>query len=394
MKKVLSLLIVFTVFFISESYGTLSERKICLNMIVKDESKVIERCLKSVIPIIDYWVIVDTGSTDGTQEIIKKYMKDIPGELHEEPWQNFEYNRNHALKLTKDKADYVFFIDADEQLRFDKDFMMPKLEKDFYHVMIEYGGSRYTRVLLIKSCLDWEWKGVVHEALYCDDAKSSGILKSIANVVTSDGCRSYDPSIFLKDAKLLEDALKKDPKNTRNAFYLAQSYRDAGKHLESIKAYEKRSKMGGWDQEVFWSLYQIGLMRENLKMDLDSIEDSYYAAYVYRPNRAEPLYRLANYYRMQGKYNKCYAIAKLALTIPYPSDLLFVEDWIYQWGLLMEYSVSAYWSGKYLEALSATNKLKKNPNIPDYVVKQADENLKWINQKLSEKFSDAKIAVK
>jgi len=43
---------------------------VCLNMIVKNESEVITRCLKSVLPLIDYWVISDTGSTDGTQKII------------------------------------------------------------------------------------------------------------------------------------------------------------------------------------------------------------------------------------------------------------------------------------------------------------------------------------
>lgn len=59
---------------------------ICLNMIVKNESAIIEKCLASAKPFIDYWVIVDTGSNDGTQQIIQKFMKDIPGELHEKPW--------------------------------------------------------------------------------------------------------------------------------------------------------------------------------------------------------------------------------------------------------------------------------------------------------------------
>src|ERR1700722_1540445 len=61
------------------------KKTICLNMIVKNESKVIRRCLQSVLPFIDTWVIVDTGSNDGTQKIIKDFMLEhqIPGELHE-----------------------------------------------------------------------------------------------------------------------------------------------------------------------------------------------------------------------------------------------------------------------------------------------------------------------
>ena len=98
------------------------EKTICLNMIVKNESRAIEKCLSSVKNHIDYWVIVDTGSTDGTQEIIRKQLETIPGELHERPWKNFGENRQEALKLAKGRGDYLFFIDADDFLEYEKDF--------------------------------------------------------------------------------------------------------------------------------------------------------------------------------------------------------------------------------------------------------------------------------
>ena len=68
-------------------------------MIVKNESKVIRRCLESVLPLVDYWVIVDTGSTDGTQQIILECLKEVPGFLHERPWVDFSHNRNEAIAL-------------------------------------------------------------------------------------------------------------------------------------------------------------------------------------------------------------------------------------------------------------------------------------------------------
>src|SRR3569832_865962 len=141
-------------------------KTVCLNMIVKDESKVIERCLNSVKPLIDYWVIVDTGSSDQTREIIQATLKEIPGELHQRAWENFEVNRNGALQLAKGKGDYLLFIDADEVLSCENGFNFPPLENDFYLFIVknEINGiisSEYYRTLLVNNHLPWQWKGVI-----------------------------------------------------------------------------------------------------------------------------------------------------------------------------------------------------------------------------------------
>ena len=108
-------------------------RSVCLNMIVKNESHVIRRCLASLKPVIDYWVIVDTGSVDGTQEVIREYLQDIPGELHERPWVDFAYNRNEALALAKNLSDYLLFIDADDTLVFAVEAVLPPLSEGAYY---------------------------------------------------------------------------------------------------------------------------------------------------------------------------------------------------------------------------------------------------------------------
>src|SRR5260370_33462938 len=110
---------------------------ICLNMIVKNETPVITRCLASVRPFVDYWVIVDTGSTDGTQDIIRAALACIPGELHERPWRDFAHNRNEALELARDKGDYLLFIDADDRLRAPDGFGWPDLVQDAYYLHSE-----------------------------------------------------------------------------------------------------------------------------------------------------------------------------------------------------------------------------------------------------------------
>jgi len=374
--------------FISLVFGVSAEEQkkktICLNMIVKNESKVIKRCLTSLKPIIDYWVILDTGSTDGTQKIITDFMKDIPGELHEEPFVNFEYSRNKALDFAKNKAEYIVFIDADEFFEIPPKYEMPKLDKDFYHVTTEFGGTDYARVLLIKNDLNWRWVGVLHEAITCPQAFTSDVLPGIKNIVRTDGARSTDPQKFQKDAKLLENALKDDPENTRYIFYLAQSYRDAGDFDKSIEWYQKRIEKGGWDQELFWSMLQIARMQEAQGKPAEVLLPAYYKAFNYRSSRAEPIYQLANYYRLKEDYAAGYLMASIGTKIPLSKDLLFVERWIYDYGLPLEQSICAYWIGKFDECRDISLKILAIPKLPNHVKECVERNLSLANKKLAD----------
>lgn len=363
-----------------------SHPTICLNMIVKDESQVITRCLTSVLPLIDSLVIVDTGSTDGTQSIIKEFMAKhgIAGELHERPWVNFAHNRNEALNLAKGKSDYLLFIDADEYFVYEPDFTLPKLNKDYYYITVSYSGTKYSRIHLIKNQPVWQWVGVVHEVL-CPSATSSfATLEKVTNTITTEGARSRDPEKYHKDAQVLEEALKENPDNTRYVFYLAQSYRDSGDYSLALKNYEKRADMGGWDQEVFYALYQIGAMQEALEMPVDVIINSYKRAYQYRPARIEPLYQIARLYRLKGDYNAGYSIAKIAQTVPVSQDLLFVQQWIYDYGILLERSICAYYMGNIEECQQISLELLKRKNLPANERACIESNLGYANAKLLE----------
>lgn len=359
---------------------------VCLNMIVKNESAVITRCLASVLPLIDYWVIVDTGSTDNTQNIIKNFMKEknVPGELHERPWKNFGHNRNEALQLAKNKGDYVFFIDADEYVSLEPGFKLPELDKDFYYITMSFGGTYYGRTALINNHLNWEWAGVLHEAVTCPEAKTSGTIEKAYNVVVTDGARSQDPLKFEKDAAVLEEALLEEPNNTRYVFYLAQSYMDCGKNELAIQNYEKRVKMGGWDQEVFYSLLKIANIEERMGKPFDVLVKSYKRAFDYRKTRAEPLYYLAHLYRMKDDFKTAYKIAKIGASIPDSKDVLFIQHWIYDYGLPLELSVNAYWTGRYKECKQISEKLLKR-DLPENIRECVQANLEFANSKLREK---------
>lgn len=359
---------------------------ICLNMIVKNETDVITRCIGSLLPVIDTWVIVDTGSTDGTQKVIKDFMeaKGVAGELYERPWVNFSHNRNEALELAKGKADYTLFIDADEYWSYEPNFELPILDKDFYYVQVAFGGMRYGRIALVKSILPWKWEGVLHEAISPLLGATSGNLENVFNVVTTEGARSKDPDKYKKDAEVLEAALLKEPNHNRYRFYLAQSYKDAGNLPLALENYQRRIDSGGWDQEVFWAMLQKAQLQEALDKPSEDVVNSYKEAYMYRSSRVEPLYHLANYCRTKGDFEAGYRVAKVAKSVPISDDLLFLQKWMYDYGALLELSISAYWTEKYDECRKISLKILANDDLPDNVRECVKRNLSFANAKLFE----------
>jgi glycosyltransferase involved in cell wall biosynthesis len=363
-----------------------NRKTICLNMIVKNESRVITRCLDSTVPIIDYWVIVDTGSTDNTQQIIRDHMKErgVPGELHERPWIDFAHNRNESLKLAQGKADFVFFMDADEYVSYDEGFTLPLLDKDCYYMNLRYGSFKWSRILLANNHLDWKWVGVRHEVLDIPPEATSGQIDRAHVVCTPEGARSRDPQKYQKDAQAIEEALKNEPNNSRYVFYLAQSYENAGDDKNALKNYQRRIEMGGWDQELFITHVRMGGVQERLGADSETIISCYKKAIATRRGRAEPYYHMANYYRRLGEFEKGYMVAKIGTTIPTSNDVLFVDEWMYDYGILLELSICAYWMEKYQECQEISLKILSKPNLPANVRECVESNLGFANEKLLE----------
>ena len=84
------------------------EKTICLCAIVKNEEKTLPRLINSCKGILDYWVIIDTGSTDNTISVVKEQLDGIPGEILESSWINFGHNRTELVQKAKGKADEIW----------------------------------------------------------------------------------------------------------------------------------------------------------------------------------------------------------------------------------------------------------------------------------------------
>ena len=356
---------------------TTSAARLCLNMIVKNEAANIERCLRAVADCISFWVIGDTGSTDGTQDLIRNFFADrsIPGELHSFPFETFDQARNAALGFAEASPlpfDYILFADADMQLVVSEADFARHLTADVYMVRQD-SGVVYWNARLLRRGAPARYVGVTHEYLNLEKGETRQ-LEGIAYLDHASGANRGGK--FTRDAALLSRALEteRDPGlRARYTFYLANSLRDGGDHAGALARFLERARLGHWQEEVFVSLLNAAQMKAVLGHPADDVIAAFEAAHEACPTRAEALHGAARFCREKSLHERGYRLAARGRGIVPPASGLFVAEWVYRYGLLDELAVNAYWSGHHAECVAACEQLLAEPSLPadhrDRVVK-------------------------
>ncbi|MGZ4182990.1 MAG: glycosyltransferase [Solirubrobacteraceae bacterium] len=342
---------------------------ICLCMIVRDEAAVIERCLRSARGLIQTWVICDTGSTDRTKDLIAQALEGVPGELHECDWVNFGHNRTELMEHAYGRADYLLLLDADMTISYEESYIRT-ITADSY-LLRHQENPEYWVKRLVRGDRRWRFVGATHEYITTDGTDRTEKLDGIVIHHHADG--GTRPEKFQRDLALLSGELERNPHDARSVFYLAQTYRDLDRLEEAIELYRRRASMGGWEEEVFYSQYQVGVLSERVGDHAGAVT-CLLEAWELRPSRAEPLYELAWMFRTRGLHHPAHMIAARGIGIPVPDDTLFVHRWVYEWGLLFEYSIAAYWTGRHKAALDACDRLLAMSSLPAAYRQQTKAN--------------------
>jgi glycosyltransferase involved in cell wall biosynthesis len=368
-------------------------------MIVKNESKIIRRLFDSVCNIIDSYCICDTGSVDGTPQIIQEYFeaKSIPGKVIEEPFRDFGYNRTHSLLACAGmaNADYILLMDADMILEPDPSFDVTKFKNalscaEAHYIFQGSPTMSYKNVRIVKNGIGIKYWGVTHEVIETPpNSRYSNISKDILFINdVGDGGAKADK--FERDIRLLLRGLEDKPNNDRYTFYLANSYRENGEKQKAIETYKKRIEIGGWIEEIWQSYYNIGKCYQSLGEDEKAIAN-WLEGYDRFPDRLENIYEIMTHYRGRSKHRLVYELYRMVKDRLDQCrgkllDHLFVQNDVYDYKIDYEYTISGFYCNPdKMDIAKLCMRVLGTPTVDHGIIHNVLSNYKFYAEKLTVK---------
>ena len=307
---------------------------ISLCMIVKNEEAVLDRCLSSIKDAVDEIIIVDTGSTDSTKEIARKYTDFI----FDFEWiDDFSAARNEAF--SKATMDYQMWLDADDV--FPKESLEKLLElKATLNPDVDMVTMKYIthfdekgkpilsslRERLVKRGMGYRWIDPVHE---CIPMKGK-IYYSDLEVHHK---KPKQEGISFRNLHIYSELEKKGAKFTpRQQYYYARELKDHGIWIKSVYYFEKFLESGeGWNEDNIAACYNLALCYNILK-DNEKILPILLKSFAYDAPRAEICSEIGYYYKRNQNYSVALKWFKIAANLGTPLSAGFIL-WDY-WGYI------------------------------------------------------------
>jgi glycosyltransferase involved in cell wall biosynthesis len=374
---------------------------------VKNEA---ETVIPTLTPLLEngvrHFFIFDTGSTDNTLAVCQKLLEEAGVIYHlvQEPFIDFSTSRNRALTLAEEVFSEIPFMlmpDAEwrlinvkgllrfceQQLALNTNLFLMRIVMndvlDFYTPRLFRTQAKIRFVGSVHELPAPLVEGKLPDTIYFDYQQASlSAEKSTARW-------KRDLVLLLKEYGELEG---QEPQ-PRTVFYLAQTFECLENLHEAYHYYKLRATMQGWDEENFITLFRLGQLVEKLsKIDSNftwqQAEEYYLKAFSLRPQRIEPLVRIADHY-WPDNVPLCYLYASYACEVPYPSDdLLFVEKILYNYTRFEILSRCAWHMGKFQQGLRATERaLSAEPDMPHLL-----NNLQLYREKIGNKYTQTQFA--
>jgi glycosyltransferase involved in cell wall biosynthesis len=343
--------------------------KIVMISMFKNEATTIRRMLESCYEHIDYWILQDNGSTDGTPEVVEDFFKDknIPGFIYQvkEGWVGFGWNRDHLLQTclqTEHGCDWIMKMDCDEYLEVDDDFdwsPFDNKEIQSFHVTAQNPGCIYYRAWIWNAKLPWKFNhDVAHECIYLDNEigenfQRVNLPRGLRMIGTNDGESYSVRTKYISDALKLEEQLIREETmltDTYHFWYTAKSYDDcyrgnfyplkeehskefARRAIFYYKEYLNFTGPQIINEMAYFSAFSIGVAYHFLGESETAIQ-WLNDAEQYCPPRNEHIVNLAQIYNELGQYEKMLEQTTRLIDpdrkLPFPDYYFLLDTNLYQ----------------------------------------------------------------
>lgn len=333
-------------------------------LIVKNEERSLARCLDSFAGAVDEIVVVDTGSTDATKEIARRYTS----RLYDFEWrQDFAAARQYAFDRAT--AEWVAWVDADDVVRH-ADRIRPLLDAapadvDGFYWPYEYDSDDWGNVVCefwrercVRNNGAFRWAGRVHEVLA--EQRPCTMVRSSEVVVEHRRDPRSVPQKLRRNLDILEDeyaAVCRDGQkpSSRLLFYLASEYTSAGESQKALSLFHQYLQVSDWGDERYLAQTRVadifrrqGRYEQAISADLQALRIC--------PHWPDAYFGLAETYYYQRDWHKVVHWTELGRAMPRPDTLHILNPLGYSFHWIIFYTNALYHLGQTREALDWTRR--------------------------------------
>lgn len=306
-------------------------------------------------PFIDNWCILDTGSTDNTVQIIRETLSDIPGTLYEEPFINFRDSRNRLLDLAGEDHAFNIMLDDTYVLSGDglRDFLTIIREDDkadCVGITIEDSERQYISVRVTKPKRRLRYINKVHEVIEFEGILSVAVpyAKGCVKDIVDGYMLARTSARKDTDIETLLEMHKQNPSDPRTLYYLADSYLNKKDWEQSLKYFEMRVLLEGYNLEKQDALYYAAaLSHYHIGKPWEECEKLYLNSHNFLGKSPESVYFIGKHYYDIKDYNKAYFYMKKAFELGIPEIQMSFRKNIYFYHIPYDLTEVAYLKSDY-----------------------------------------------
>lgn len=327
-----------------------------------NDAATVAEAVASVKPFIDRYVVVDTGSKDGTKDALAAALEGVEGQILDATFKDFSTTANEGLDVAGDGA-FALLLSGHEKLvggeamkGFLEQHTDPKAA-GAYQIRVSLAGKLLDETRVSRIAAGYRWAGAAHPLLAREKGPVPNQRIPGTQIETLGRDAKAERSRLQLERRLLEDDVKVTPNDARTAFFLAHTLEKLGDTKKAYAAYEKRAKMGGWQEEVFESLLGLGRTAASVGKPWAEAQQHFLDAHTHSPQRAESLFAVAWHYYEIKNHPLTFLFASRAAALPVPEKAsLFVDTDVYTHKILDLVGTAAFYVGELAAGEAALRK--------------------------------------